>query len=150
MKKLVGVVVGVAMMSCTHAEHVHKETERHEHSSHHGGQIGMAGEFHLEVAVSPAGLYRVWPTDDWRNPVPLDGVGGEVTVTPATGESFVLPLTLSPDKDVLIATGNPIRGVFMVEVSVAGVDVKPISMEFQFTLGDEHPATAPAQDKPTG
>lgn len=41
----------------------------HDHTSLHGGQVGMWGDHHVEYAAQD-GEYRFWITDAHRNPVP--------------------------------------------------------------------------------
>ena len=111
-----------------------KDPHYHEHSSHHGGQVGMIGEYHIEVRVPESGHYQVFPTDAYRKPLDLAEVSGKVVVTAA--EAQPLELALSPDAKgtCLEARGEPLKGTFMVEVVLAGLGEKETSMEFQFQV----------------
>src|SRR6266446_7008364 len=40
----------------------------HDHTPHHGGVVGMAGDLHLEALAAPDGRVRVYLTDFWRRP----------------------------------------------------------------------------------
>jgi len=51
----------------------------HDHTPHHGGVVTMVGMQHLE-AVAADGRFRVYLSDVWRRPLPLDGVSGSVTL----------------------------------------------------------------------
>lgn len=50
----------------------------HDHTSLHGGQVGMWGDHHVEYAAQD-GEYRFWITDEHRNPV-TGPVSGSVMV----------------------------------------------------------------------
>jgi hypothetical protein len=58
----------------------------HDHTALHGGRVGMWGDYHLEYAPKD-GEYRVWVTDEHRNPV-----AGTVTASLKDGDRTV-PLT---------------------------------------------------------
>lgn len=45
------------------------ELVAHDHRPHHGGMVGMVGDFHLEV-VAESGRIRVYVTDVCRAPLP--------------------------------------------------------------------------------
>jgi hypothetical protein len=61
----------------------------HDHTSLHGGQVGMWGDYHVEYAPKDAS-YRIWLTDAARNPVP-----GAVTAAVKDGDVTV-PLVADP------------------------------------------------------
>jgi hypothetical protein len=71
----------------------------HEHRPFHGGQVGMAGERHLElawVATATGQELQLYLTNAYRQPDSLEGVHGTLTVQ-EKGQSFVLPLVPSGD-----------------------------------------------------
>ncbi|HLY38298.1 MAG TPA: hypothetical protein VKU61_09700 [Candidatus Binatia bacterium] len=75
----------------------------HDHTPHHGGVVTMVGMQHLE-AVATDGRFRVYLSDVWRRPLPLDGVSGSVTLDSA-GRGSVL--SLAPHGDALEAALPP-------------------------------------------
>jgi hypothetical protein len=102
----------------------------HDHTSLHGGQVGMWRDFHLEYAPRD-GEHRVYVTDAKRLPVSL-GVSGSLKDGDAT-----LPLTFDPATGMLSgkAPGAGSRKV-LVEVKVGDV---AFSLGFQPVAGDPNP-----------
>jgi hypothetical protein len=92
----------------------------HDHVALHGGQVGMWGEYHLEYAPKD-GEYRVWVTDEHRNPV-----AGTVTGSVKDGAT-VTPLGAGPD-GALTGKGDG-AGTRPVTVDVT-VDGKAFSLGF--------------------
>jgi hypothetical protein len=84
----------------------------HDHTSLHGGQVGMWGDFHLEYAPAD-GEHRVWISDARRVPVTA-GASGSLK----DGDT-VVPLTFDPATGLLSgrAEGAGTRPV-MVDVKV--------------------------------
>jgi hypothetical protein len=68
----------------------------HDHTSLHGGQVSMWGDHHVEYAAK-YGEYRVWVTDEHRNPAP-----GPVSGSIKEGE-VVTPLVYNAAENVLSA-----------------------------------------------
>lgn len=68
----------------------------HDHTPHHGGVVTMVGMLHLEAAAAPDGRVRIYLTDRWRKPLPLDGVTGAV-VLHLPGGRRTLPLVGGAD-----------------------------------------------------
>lgn len=56
----------------------------HDHAPRHGGLVAMVGREHLEALATADGRVRVWLTDFFRRPLPLDGVTGTVRVAART------------------------------------------------------------------
>src|SRR5207247_675305 len=54
----------------------------HDHTPHHGGVVGMAGDLHLEALAAPDGRVRVYLTEFWRRPLPAASATGPVTPEP--------------------------------------------------------------------
>src|SRR5262249_50265665 len=48
----------------------------HDHTPHHGGVVTMVGMRHLEAVATSDRRIRVYLTDVWRRPLPLDDVAG--------------------------------------------------------------------------
>lgn len=101
----------------------------HDHTSLHGGQVGMWGDYHLEYAPKD-GEHRVWISDAKRVPVTA-AVSGSLK----DGET-VVPLTFDPATGMLSgkAEGAGTRPV-MVDVKVG---------ETSFSLGFNAVGAAPA------
>ncbi|KFE71353.1 cupredoxin domain-containing protein [Hyalangium minutum] len=74
----------------------------HDHTPLQGGMVAMSGELHLEVLSQRSGEVRVWVTDAFRKPVPLEGMKGTVN---AGGQS--VPLTPEPGGQFLTAKLSP-------------------------------------------
>jgi len=68
----------------------------HDHTPHHGGVVGMAGDLHLEALAAPDGRVRVYLTDFWRRPLPAASATGTVTLELTDGDR-ALPLALAGD-----------------------------------------------------
>ncbi|HLY37401.1 MAG TPA: copper-binding protein [Candidatus Binatia bacterium] len=79
----------------------------HDHTPHHGGVVAMIGMLHLEATASADGVVRVYPSDVWRRPLPVQGVTGSVRIDLADGRRT---LALRPAADALEATGPPLPG----------------------------------------
>src|SRR5438552_13284781 len=96
----------LALAACGRDEASTSVTPRpglHDHTPHHGGVVTMVGMQHLE-AVATDGRFRVYLTDVWRRPLPLDGVSGSVTLDLARRGSV---LSLVAHGDALEATLPP-------------------------------------------
>lgn len=67
--------------------------QSHDHTALHGGQVSMWGDLHLEYAPAD-GQYRVWVTDEHRNPVPGPVSGavhdGDRTIPLVAGDGALL------------------------------------------------------------
>src|SRR5437899_12813494 len=57
----------------------------HDHTPHHGGVVGMAGDLHLEALAAPDGRVRVYLTDFWRRPLPAASTTGPAPLQPPDG-----------------------------------------------------------------
>src|SRR6185436_12055788 len=77
----------------------------HDHTPHHGGVVTMVGMLHLETLATPDGAVRVYLTDVWRRPLPLDDVEGKVTVDLTDGKR---ELPLHTEDGALVASGSPL------------------------------------------
>lgn len=92
----------------------------HDHTSLHGGQVGMWGDHHVEYAPAD-GVYRIWLTGENRGVI-TEGVSASVK----DGE-VVVPLTLEPATGMLSGAG-------------AGAGSRPVTVdvkvgEITFSLG---------------
>jgi len=99
----------------------------HDHSPHHGGIVGMSGKLHLEALARADGTVRVYLTDFYRKPLPLDGVSGRVTLELPAGDRV---LALRVADDALEAKGDALADAEVaahVELTVAG---GPVEMDF--------------------
>lgn len=94
--------------------------QSHDHTSLHGGQVGMWGDYHLEYAPKDD-TYRVWVTDAFRAAV-TSGITGSLK----DGDT-VVPLT-------------PDAGAGMLSGKGAGAGTRPVMVDIQigeksFSLG---------------
>lgn len=114
------------------------------HKAKHGGQLGMWKQWHVEVAIPAPGSYQVWLTDAYGKPLPLEGIGGTLTVTPADAGPKELPLVPDEKKQYLGATSDEVKGTLETEVQIAGLPEK-VSMEFHWEkVGEAESSTATA------
>lgn len=88
----------------------------HEHSSHQGGMVAMAGDAHLEVMLLESGEVRVYLTDAFRKPVPLAEKKGMVEAR-ARSEVRSAPLVPESGGAYLRAQLDPLKAP-LVEVTV--------------------------------
>jgi Cu/Ag efflux protein CusF len=79
----------------------------HDHTPHHGGVVTMVGMRHLEAVATRDGRVKVYLTDVWRRPLPLDGSSGTVVVDLPDGPRT---LALHATADALEASGSPLTG----------------------------------------
>jgi WD40 repeat protein len=79
----------------------------HDHTPHHGGIVSMVGMRHVEALAVPAGRVRVYLTDLWRQPLPLDHVHGIVSIRLHDGWEAA-PLSVAGD--ALEAVGPALTG----------------------------------------
>src|SRR5439155_373462 len=104
-----------------------------DHTPHHGGVVAMVGMRHLEAVATPDGTVRVYVTDVWRRPLPLEDASGSVTLELPAGRRSV-PLSLRDD--ALAASGPPLPGSAVavgVRVTQGG---EPMDAHFMLPLGD--------------
>ncbi len=87
----------------------------HDHAPRHGGIVAMVGREHLEALATAEGRIRVWRTDFFRRPLPLDGVTGTVRLGSTT-----LPLVVG-DGALEAALPAPVTTQIAVRVDVAGL-----------------------------
>jgi Cu/Ag efflux protein CusF len=77
----------------------------HDHTPHHGGVVSMWGMTHIEVAATPDGWVRIYPSDVWRRPLSPAGWTGSVTLDMPGGTET---LTLAAQGEALEAHGPPL------------------------------------------
>ena len=64
--------------------HGHKETEssgQHEHQAPHGGTMATVGSHHVEVVVAAGSVIKIFLYDEKDNPLPVEGVSGQIHLT---------------------------------------------------------------------
>jgi len=107
----------------------------HDHRSYHGGQVGMAGERHLELALTASGggneELQLYLTDAYRQPIPLAGVGARAIVG-EKGRTRELPLRESGDCLTAALPRGRVPLDVHVEVRFPG-DPVPVGMDFYFS-----------------
>jgi len=104
----------------------------HDHTPHHGGVVAMVGMIHLEAKASPDGRVRLYLTDLWRRPLPLDDVHGSVTLDLPEGP-HPMPLTVA-DGD-LEAAGPPLAGHTVNAAFALQRADGPVEVRFLLPLG---------------
>jgi len=104
----------------------------HDHTPHHGGVVGMAGDLHLEALAAPDGRVRVWLTDFWRRPLPAAGATGTVTLELADGDR---ELGLAAAADALETSGPALHGPEVTAHFALRVGGKPVEMDFVLPIG---------------
>jgi len=104
----------------------------HDHTPHHGGVVAMVGMRHLEAVASPAGSVRVYLTDVWRRPLPVDRVTGAVALDLPDGRR---ELALTPRDAALEADGPPLGGANVLAYVRLVVDGEPVESHFVLPLG---------------
>jgi Cu/Ag efflux protein CusF len=106
----------------------------HDHTPHHGGVVAMVGMLHLEALAIPDGRVRLYLTDVWRRPLPLETTTGSVTLRLAGGKQ-ALPLTVVGG--FLQAHGPPLRQRELNARFDLVRDGQAIDMTFQLPVGVE-------------
>ncbi len=93
------------------------------HETAHGGQVGMArraaiggGDFHLEIVSDAPGQYRVYLSDENREPVSPEGYEGTLAMIRPDG-SGIASMSLMVTGDHLQAEGGP-TDVSQVDVRI--------------------------------
>lgn len=123
--------------------HVHGVGQAHaDHDPHHGGQLGMVRDLHLELAPGRAGELRVYLSDAVRAPVSAEGVTGELVLRPDAPDEVTLPLARVA-ADALGAAGASVHGPTLVTVRLSGTPEGDVEMDFQVDPGA---APTPASD----
>lgn len=110
-----------------------------DHSPHHGGQVGMKGDVHVEIVSDGPGAWRVFLTDMFRQPMTATGWTGEIVLFPDDDAPGSVGLAPSPDATWLQATAPP-AGRSPVDVRVQLVAPEEIASQ----LG---PEARKAQDR---
>ena len=104
----------------------------HDHTPHHGGVVGMAGDLHLEALAAPDGRVRVWLSDFWRRPLPATSATGTVTLELAQGDRR---LPLAAAGDTLEANGPALDGSEVTAHFALSVGGKAVEMDFVLLAG---------------
>jgi len=117
----------------------------HDHTPHHGGVVAMVGMLHLEAVASADGRLRLYLTDLYRRPLPLDGVDGTVTVR-LRDRAPTLPLRRGAES--LEAQGPPLAGEVIAAFAIVR-DGTPIEANFMLPIpGGASAATSGAAGIP--
>lgn len=112
----------------------------HDHQPRHGGAVSMVGQIHVEAVAAATGSIRLYVTDLWRQPLPLDGAGGTVRIRRG-GDWDTLPLAV--DGDALLARGRPLSGPEVIlQVTLSLPPSEPIEANFLLPLANDTPGTA--------
>lgn len=104
----------------------------HDHTPHHGGVVGMVGDRHVETLALADGTLRVYLTDRWRKPLPLEDFEGTITID--SGDAQVT-LPLRRGSDVLEArAATPKRATVGARIDLLFGE-EPLSVEFLLPIG---------------
>ncbi|MDX2171340.1 MAG: WD40 repeat domain-containing protein [Deltaproteobacteria bacterium] len=112
----------------------------HDHTPRHGGVVAMVGMIHLEALALPDGRVRLYLTDLYRQPLPLDAVAGAVTLR-LRDQAPTLPLARGAD--ALEAQGPPLAGEVIAAFALTR-DGAPVEANFML------PVAASGGSAPTG
>jgi hypothetical protein len=107
----------------------------HDHRSYHGGQVGMAGERHFELALATAGgggeELQLYLTDAYRQPVGLQGISARAKIA-ENGRTRELPLRESGDCFTAAVPRSKSGREVHVAVTYPG-EAAPVEMDFYFS-----------------
>lgn len=92
-----------ALFALSSAAFAHTDAALDQQPAPHGGQVRMAGPYHLELARDPNGL-RVYVTDHAGTPQDVGGMSGRVIVL--SGDTIVRLVLRPVDEHSLLATGD--------------------------------------------
>lgn len=103
----------------------------HQHDARQGGQVGMAGENHLEVVLFAPGEYRIYLSDARRAPLPATAAKDARLIVDPDGEApEELTLSAEPSGEFLVARGTPVeKDPVPVKVALT-LSGEAVSMEF--------------------
>ena len=111
----------------------------HDHTSIHGGQVGMSGDFHIELVIKNRQEYVLYVTYFSRKPVDISNAKGVVIINPDGPSQEELPLTTDKvSQEFLVANGKPRKEGEEVYVS-AKIELPgetALFVEFQETIGN--------------
>src|SRR5438094_5840780 len=104
----------------------------HDHTPHHGGVVGMAGDLHLEALAAPDGRVHVYLTDFWRRPLPAASATGTVTLD-LPHRDRALPLAVAGD--ALEGSGPALHGAEVSAHVALGGGGTAVEMDFVLPVG---------------
>ena len=113
----------------------------HDHRPFHGGQVGMAGERHLELALSRGrggSELQLYLTDAYRQPISLAGVSGTLTVHEGN-RTETLPL--ADGGDCFVAKLPDARSTLDVHVALR-YPTPPSDVEMDFLVEPDQAVAA--------
>lgn len=114
------------------AEHVHN------HTTFHGGQVGMSGDFHIEFVAKKEEEYRLYVTDFLRKPVDITNAAGTLVINTDGTEPEKLILTVDAVlQEFLVAKGKPrpANDTIVASARIAIPGKEPIFIEFAEQIG---------------
>lgn len=137
-------------VSSVNAHEGHEKERVHNHTSFHGGQVGMSGDDHIEFAIKE-GKYFFYITDFSRNPIDISKSSGTLIVNPESSNAENLTFTVDPiNHEFLFAEGKPRKEGEEVQVSakieIPGKDIITQDMFAYYTLM-ENPIEEASMDK---
>jgi hypothetical protein len=111
----------------------------HDHTPRHGGVVAMVGMIHLEALAMPDGRVRLYLTDLYRQPLPLEAVAGTVTLR-LRDQAPTLPLTRGAE--AMEAQGPPLAGEVIAAFALTR-DGAPVEANFMLPVASRD-GSAPA------
>jgi len=128
------------------AEMAHEQEEKgvehgmEAHQADHGGLVGMAmdathdgTDFHLELVSDAPGQYRLYLSDNNREPVSPEGYEGTLAIIRPDG-SEIASMPLMVMEDYLMAEGGPTDvSQLDTRIAIEGPDLKSL-VEMEFTV----------------
>jgi len=105
-----------------------------DHSPHHGGQVGMKGDTHVELVSEGGGSWRVFLSDKFRQPVPVTGFAGTVVIFPDAQDERTLELQAEGDASMKATGAQAGRAPVDARVNITPPSGEPFFIDFQYAL----------------
>jgi hypothetical protein len=116
----------------------------HDHdAAPHGGVVGMVGEHHLELVITPKGEIRVYLLDAFLDPISASGVVGSAVVTGRDRAPRAAAVRIADGSDFLRIDTAPRKGDRDVTVTFTAGPIPPTSMNLPFPETGNAPDTCP-------
>jgi hypothetical protein len=103
-----------------------------DHSPHHGGQVGMKGDTHVELVSEGGGAWRVFLSDMFRQPLQVGGFAGTVVIFPDAQDERTLELHEDGDTSMTAAGAPAGRSPVDARVNITPPSGEPFFIDFQY------------------
>lgn len=134
--RIVVLVLAVLVAACGDREGARGRPGLQDHGAHHGGVVFNGPRLNIETTAARDGTVRVWLTNEWRQPLPLDDVRATATVEGTE-------IALAADGEVLAGTGPaPTGETAGVDVAISRGGGEPLRIAFVVPLADGAPGAA--------